>query len=128
MHELAICQALLDEIGAQAAAHSPARVASVTVELGPLSGVVPELFRQAYEFAKVGSVAGNATLLIKATEVRVYCSECESETAARPNRLVCGVCGNWRTRLRAGDELLLRAIEFDRDDGTQRPESRAALG
>lgn len=117
MHELAVCQALIDEIGAQAAKHGPARVAAVTVEVGPLSGVVPELLHQAYEFAKVGTVARDASLVIEPAEIRVYCDECQLATAARPNRLVCGRCGNWRTRLLGGDELLLRTIEFARDDG-----------
>jgi hydrogenase nickel incorporation protein HypA/HybF len=116
MHELAVCQALLDEIDVQAASRAPARVATVTVQIGPLSGVVPELLREAYQFAKLGTVAADAALVIEPAEVRVYCAACETETAARANRLVCGRCGNWRTRLLAGDELVLRTIEFVRQE------------
>ena len=112
MHELAVCQALLAEVGEQAKAQAPARVVSVTVQIGPLSGVVPELLQRAYDLAKAGTVAEGASLLIEAAEVRVYCAACDTETAARPNRLVCARCGDWRTRLRAGDELVLRTIEF----------------
>jgi hydrogenase nickel incorporation protein HypA/HybF len=30
-----------------------------------------------------------------------------------PNRLVCGACGDWRTDLAAGDEMLLLSVELD---------------
>ena len=117
MHELAVCQALIAELDAHAEAHEPARIASVTVQIGPLSGVVPDLLKRAYELAREGTVAAEAALIVEDMSVRVYCSICDLETVAMPNNLVCGRCGNWCTRLRSGDELVLRAIEFVGEDG-----------
>jgi len=44
--------------------------------------------------------------------VRVHCNECGAETDAAPNRLLCGSCGAWQTRLISGDEMLLANLEL----------------
>jgi hydrogenase nickel incorporation protein HypA/HybF len=45
--------------------------------------------------------------------LRVRCRACGTETTPVPNRLVCGACGDWRTDLLAGDEMLLLSVELD---------------
>ena len=45
--------------------------------------------------------------------VRVRCLECGEETDTPPNRLLCGRCASFRTRLVSGDELLLATVEIE---------------
>jgi hydrogenase nickel incorporation protein HypA/HybF len=47
----------------------------------------------------------------------VKCSQCGAESAAKPNRLLCGECGDYRTNLVSGDEMVLKSLELD-DIGT----------
>ena len=112
MHELAICQALLDEVERVARAQQAERVAAVRVRCGALAGVEPELLHRAYEVARAGTLAEHAALTIEESPVRVYCPRCESESAAPVQRLVCPTCGEWRTKVIAGDELLLMSVEL----------------
>jgi hydrogenase nickel incorporation protein HypA/HybF len=42
----------------------------------------------------------------------VHCTECGAETEPAPNRLLCGDCGGWHTRLVSGDEMLLANLEL----------------
>ena len=112
MHELSICRALLDQVEALAAEHGARHVASITVSVGPLSGVEPDLLQASYPLASVGTVADGARLKITRTPMRVRCEQCGAETAATLNRLVCGACGHWRTVLVSGDELLLTDMEL----------------
>jgi hydrogenase nickel incorporation protein HypA/HybF len=42
----------------------------------------------------------------------VRCETCGAESVALPNRLVCGACGDWHTRLVSGDEMLLASVEL----------------
>ena len=86
---------------------------AIFLDLGPLSGVEEELLRRAFPLAVAGTVAEGAELIIGTCEVRVRCTRCGAETLAQPNRLLCGECGEWRTRLIAGDELILRSIELE---------------
>jgi hydrogenase nickel incorporation protein HypA/HybF len=114
MHELAICQALISQVDALAREHHALRVTTITLGLGPLSGVEENLLKNAYPVASSGTVADGAELLIQSTPLRIRCSECGKESEARPNRMVCGFCENWRTELISGDELLLIRVEMDK--------------
>ena len=112
MHELAICQALLDEVQRVARAQRAERVAAVHIRCGALAGVEPELLYRAYEVARAGTLAEGAALTIEEAPVRVYCPGCGSESKATVQRLVCGACGDWRTQLISGDELVLTSVEL----------------
>ena len=114
MHELAICQALLTQVEAIARDNSAVQVASITLGMGPLSGVEEQLLKNAYPIASAGTIADGAELLIRSIPVRVRCSECGKESEAAANRLICGHCNNWRTELISGDELLLIRVELDK--------------
>ena len=112
MHELAVCQALLDQVQAVACAQSADRVTRVQIRIGPLSGVVPELLERAFYLARAGGPAASATLVMEPTGIRVRCRSCGAETAAIPARLVCGVCGDYHTDLIDGDQLVLERVEL----------------
>jgi hydrogenase nickel incorporation protein HypA/HybF len=116
MHELSVCQGLLGQVDEIARRERALRVDRITLRVGPLSGVVPELLQQAFEIARAGSVAARAELHIENLPVRVRCTRCGAETDALPNRLLCGSCGDYRTRLLSGDELLLASVELTREE------------
>ena len=59
-------------------------------------------------------VAKHFTLAIEDQAVRVKCLTCGEESDATANRLVCGSCGDYRTQLVSGDELLLASLELER--------------
>lgn len=114
MHELALCQALMSQLETIARDHRAARVTAITLGMGPLSGVETQLLENAYPIASAGTVAEGAELLIQTTPVRVRCNSCGADSDALVNRLVCGHCGDWRTELISGDELLLVSVELDK--------------
>ena len=119
MHELAICQALLDEVERVARVHDAGRVAAIRVRCGALAGVEPELLHRAYEVARSGTLAEDAALTIEDSPVRVYCPRCRGESSASAQRLVCSACGEWRTEVIAGHELLLMSVELIAADGAR---------
>lgn len=112
MHELSVCIALLEQVERIAKERSASNVARIVIKLGPLSGVEPELLLRSYPIAASGTVAEHAELAIDRTAVVVRCSQCNSETAALPNRLLCGECGDFRTRIVSGDEMILQSVEL----------------
>jgi hydrogenase nickel incorporation protein HypA/HybF len=112
MHELSICRALRGELEALVARHGARGVASVTLRIGPLSGVEPALLRAAFPLACAGSSAGGSSLLIEEQPLRVRCRACGAETHASASRLACAACGDAGTQLVGGDELLLASVEL----------------
>ena len=113
MHELSVCQGLLAQVEDIAREHRRPRVTRIVVRIGPLSGVVARLLRDAFSIARTGTVASDAELELEELPVRVRCQSCGVESEAVPNRLVCGECGDWRTHLTGGDELILARLELD---------------
>lgn len=118
MHELALCQGLIRQVIDIAGKHSARAVLRVNLRIGPLSGVEPALLRQAFPLASAGSIAADAVLAVEQLPVRVHCSVCGADSDASPNRLLCAECGDWRTQLISGDELLLDSVELVDDRAT----------
>lgn len=112
MHELSVCSALMDQVERIARQHRAVRVDRIVLRIGPLSGIEASLLEHAYPVAAAGTLAEHAELVIEPLPVRVRCTRCGAETEAKPNRLICGACGDYRTRLVSGDEMLLASLEL----------------
>lgn len=112
MHELSVCESLLKQVRATAAANQASGVGQITVRLGPLSGVEADLLAQAFTIARNGPMTGGATLVIEPQPVRIRCRECSNENDAATNRLLCSACNSYRVDLISGDELLLAKVEL----------------
>jgi len=66
----------------------------------------------AFAVMRAGGCAAEAELFIESTPVTIYCTTCGAHSQTGPNRLLCAVCGGFRTRIVAGDELRLRRVEL----------------
>lgn len=112
MHELSVCLALIEQVDRIARERKARTVSRIVVELGPLSGVEPSLLRHAYPLAAAGTVAEHAELEIESSDIVVQCGQCGAQSAATPNRLLCSNCGDFRTRVVSGDEMILQRVEL----------------
>ncbi|RJQ47817.1 MAG: hydrogenase maturation nickel metallochaperone HypA [Gammaproteobacteria bacterium] len=112
MHELSICQSLIRQVETLAKQHRARAIARVTVQIGPLSGVAPELLEQAFYAARAGTLAEAARLTTLHAPVRVRCEQCGAESAAAIQHLTCARCGGWRTQLISGNEMQLVSVEL----------------
>ena len=113
MHELSVCIALLDKVSELAAERGAEKVTQIVIKVGPLSGVEVPLLRNAYPLAAAGTLAEDAELVIDIAEVVVLCSQCGAESHVSPNRLLCSACGDFRTKVISGDDLVLARVELE---------------
>jgi len=104
--------ALLEQVERIAREHRARRVERIVLQLGPLSGVEAPLLEHAWPLAAAGSIAVDAELVIETAPVRVRCTQCGAESEAQANRLLCASCGDYRTQLISGDEMLLANLEL----------------
>ena len=118
MHELSVCQALLAQVAEIAARRGASRVVRIAIEVGPLSGVEPDLLARAFEIVRCGSCAAQAALSIETSTVLVCCLACGMESPVAPNQLLCAGCGGYRTRVIRGEELRLRRVELQMTETT----------
>ncbi len=116
MHELSLCQDLIDQVTELARKHKARAVSSVKVQIGQLAGVEPLLLESAFTIARAGTVAEQAEMLTEVVAPRVICNACGAESDATPANLLCSVCGSNDTRLIRGDELIFARVELVVDD------------
>jgi hydrogenase nickel incorporation protein HypA/HybF len=124
MHEMSICQGLLDQVERIAREKGAKQVDSIVLSIGPLSGVEPELLSRAYEVAKLKTIAEYATLEISTGPVVVECRSCGASGEAGVNRLLCPSCGDWQVDVVEGDELLLLRLEISVDNTSSGAENQ----
>ena len=111
MHELAVCQGLINEVERLALEHGAGRIDSIVLSIGPLSGIEPELLKRAFDIARLDSVAKHAELEIETGPVVVECRSCGASGEVQVNCLLCPSCGGWQVNMTQGDELLLLRLE-----------------
>jgi len=124
MHELAVCQALLDQVAQVARDHRASKVTGVRILAGPLSGVEPALLQRAFTIARLGTIAASAELSISREPVIVACRHCDIESRTAANRLVCPSCNRPCASLVSGDALTLVSVEVERDPVERDPVER----
>ncbi len=114
MHEYSIAAALLERVAAEADKYGARSVRRVTVRLGELSGVEPELLSAAFELARENTACASAELEVDYVKARWGCRDCELEVDPKV-ALLCASCGG-SARLVAGEELDLCSLELEVSD------------
>ncbi len=107
MHELAITQSLVD---ACTAAAEGASVARVTVEIGCLSGVLPDAMRFCFDVCAQGTALAGAALDIVAVPASARCRECNRQARVHDCLWLCE-CGSANVEFSGGAELRIRHME-----------------
>ena len=110
MHEYSLVRAMVDRVTREARARSATAVKRLTVRIGALSGVEPELFATAFTHVREGLLA-EAELYLQRSETAWECPRCESPIPSG-GALVCPTCQE-PARLSSGDEILLEHVEME---------------
>jgi len=109
MHELGLCESIVDAV-AKRAGERP--VARVRVRVGRLHHVHPEAFEQSFALAAAGSVADSALAELVLLPVTGRCRSCSERIEADEPILACPACGSLEVEQLGGDELTLELIEY----------------
>jgi hydrogenase nickel incorporation protein HypA/HybF len=110
MHELSITQNIV-EICERVA--SGRNVLSVTLEIGELSGVVPEAVEFCFAACVAGTSLERASLVIERIEGVGYCGGCGTQTAVGRWSDPCAGCGAYGLEIVRGEELRVKELEVE---------------
>lgn len=114
MHELSIAVDLLEAASARVRQEGGGRILAVYLRIGPLSGVVVDALRSAFEIAAHGTLAEGASLDVEEVPVVLFCASCEAEKPADDiYAFCCPDCGCPTGDIRTGRELEVTALEID---------------
>jgi len=113
MHELSLTQSLVAIAEEHARRAGGMVIRSITVEVGELSGAIPEALEFAFDVCSKGSLAEGAALVIRRVPGHGRCTACAVETPCEALTAVCPVCGALAFELDAGTELRIIELEID---------------
>ena len=111
MHELAITESVIEAVTERI---GNAKVVRVLLEIGKLSGVVPETVRFCFDIAADGTPLGGAMLQIVETPGRARCRECDSRIEIDGPVALC-TCGSANLEFVGGMELRIKEVEVASD-------------
>jgi hydrogenase nickel incorporation protein HypA/HybF len=112
MHEYSLVQALVARVEEEARRRQALAVHRVSVRVGELSGVDPELFRTAYETFRAGTICASAPLSLRRLAASWSCPRCR-RPIARGEVLRCPDCAEPARLDDGGDALTLDGIDLE---------------
>lgn len=111
MHELSLCEGILQIVEEQARSGAVERVRAIWLEVGQLAGVELSALRFGFEVVTRGSVAEGARLEIIGRPGRAWCLPCGEEIALAGRQEPCPRCGSHQLQVVGGEEL--RVVEME---------------
>jgi len=113
MHELSIVTNLFEILEEKAKEKKAKKITFVKLQVGTLSGVVPEFLKSAFDIYKKDTLASGAELKIEEIPFKIRCQNCHSEMIKDDFVFICDKCGSRELKTLSGTELLLEKIEME---------------
>ncbi|MDP8211953.1 MAG: hydrogenase maturation nickel metallochaperone HypA [Candidatus Zapsychrus exili] len=110
MHEMSIAAEILDQVIEQAKVNNLVRVSEVTLEVGFLKQVVPELMIIAFESITTDTIVERARLKIVEVPSIAKCNECSYSFEPKINNFLCPKCERADVNVISGNDIILKAI------------------
>ncbi|BDG04109.1 hydrogenase maturation nickel metallochaperone HypA/HybF [Anaeromyxobacter oryzae] len=112
MHEYSLVEALVTRVEQEARRRGALRIHALSVRVGELAGVDPELFRTAYETFREGTLCAGVPLTLKQVAASWSCPKCRIPMA-RGAILRCPACDSPARLDEGSDALTLDGIEME---------------
>jgi len=119
MHEMALVQDLLRQVERLRRQHHADRVTVITVQVGELAGIEPELLRSAYELLAPAAGLGATQLELTSVPLQGRCQSCGQAVRVERFRFVCPACGGRDVTDLQGESLVLQRLVFETDETSQ---------
>ncbi|MBR4550449.1 MAG: hydrogenase maturation nickel metallochaperone HypA [Oscillospiraceae bacterium] len=112
MHELGTIHYVIDTVEKLAVENELTRIASVTLQVGEVSGIIPRFLSDYWEYAKKKTTyLQEAELKIETIQAVTYCQSCGKTYPTVQYAKICPYCQSDNTFLVTGNEYVIKEIE-----------------
>jgi hydrogenase nickel incorporation protein HypA/HybF len=112
MHELGLVTHIVRTIEDISKEEQLTNVSSVTLELGEVSGVIPDYLTDCWKYFRVKSeILMEADLKIFMIPAVTICEDCNQTYSTLKYKKICPHCGSGSTYLKTGNEFNIKEIE-----------------
>ena len=113
LHELGLTQNIIDLAIEHAARENASSILSITVEIGTISGVIPEAVEFAFDVCSKGTIAEGASLEIHHIAGQGHCLDCDQHSMLDAPTPVCPQCGSLSLEITKCQEMKFTEMEID---------------
>ncbi len=112
MHELGTIYYVIDTVEKLMVEHQLTKVASITLEVGEVSGIIPSYLHEFWEYARAKTEHFKETeLKVEELKAVTYCQDCQGTYSTMEYKKICPYCGSGNTFLLTGNEYNIKEIE-----------------
>ncbi|PPD03780.1 MAG: hydrogenase maturation nickel metallochaperone HypA [Methylobacter sp.] len=113
MHEMSLCESILQTLEQQAVVQNYRKVVTVWLEIGALAGVEIEALRFSFDIVIKGSLAEAAGLEIIEVPGQAWCMPCGQNVAVQQRYGECPLCGSHQLQITGGDQMRIKQLEVE---------------
>lgn len=111
MHELGLVKQVVDTVENLVEEQGLTQVASVTLEIGEVSGILPDYLLDCWQWMqKKVAILETTELKIESLPALTLCESCDARYATLEHGKTCPTCGCEDTYLLHGNEFIIKEI------------------
>lgn len=113
MHEMSLCEGVLQIIESESKAQNFTTVKRVILEVGALAGVEIPALEFSFEVVMRGSIAEGSVLQINEVDAQAWCMQCAESVIVKERFDSCPKCGSYQLQVSSGEEMKIKELEVD---------------
>ena len=113
MHEMSLCEGVLQILEDEAQKQGFERVKAVWLEIGELSSVEPEAMLFSFDAVTRDSLADGAALNIIRVPGQAWCMKCSKPVNVKQRFDACPDCGSYQLQVTGGEEMRIKELEVE---------------
>lgn len=113
MHEMSLCEGIMQILENNAQSQGYTRVKTVWLEIGKLAGVEQSALRFSFEVVTRGTLADSAQLEIIDVAADAWCLMCCKPVRIEQRFDACPDCGSFQLQISGGDEMRIKELEVE---------------
>ncbi len=110
MHELSVVLEIFELVEEIMTEQDLKKVSTVSVQVGELSGILPDYFKECWNVSRIGSVFENTELILDYIPAVAKCT-CGCEYEMQKNSRICPKCHKTDYDIIRGREFMVSQIE-----------------
>ncbi len=113
MHEMSLCEGVLQVLQENASSQGFSSVKTVWLEIGALSGVELDAMRFCFDAVMRDSLADKARLKIIEVPGKAWCMKCAKAVQVEQRFDQCPDCESYQLQVVSGDEMRIKELEVE---------------
>lgn len=113
MHEMALCEGILQILEENAESQGFKKIKIVWLEIGAFAGIELDAMRFNFDVVTKGTLAEHAQLEIIEIPAEAWCMQCSKTVQIKQRFDACPVCGRYQLQVTGGEQMKITQLEVE---------------